>query len=160
MEFKVTLILLAFIALLLIWINNVWCYLTIKSTYEEKLKITKILAMSKDGFEPEISKVQSKRNLFKFIKTYMTKETNFVAHPEEFWWKKRVMYRKQEIEESYRQFLTSAAPIQEQEDFAYEGIFDEKNKKGKSPTKMNRSRIDISDIFGNLNRSKIEDDNK
>lgn len=114
--------------------------------------------MSRDGFETEISKVQSKRNLFKFIKTYMTKETNFVAHPEEYWWKKRVMYRKQDIEESYRQFLTSAAPQQEQEDFAYEGIFDKKNKKDNSPNKMNRSRIDLSGIFGNLNRSKVEED--
>ena len=40
--------------------------------------------MSRDRFETEISKVRSKWNLFKYIKTYIIKETNFVTHLEEY----------------------------------------------------------------------------
>lgn len=120
-------IILSLITLILLLLDVYWCYRVIKTKKEESMYITKILAMSKDGYETEISRVQSKRNLFKFIKTYMTKETNFVKHPEEYWWKRRVNYRKQEIEESYQQFIMNVAPQQEQEDFAYEGIFDKKS---------------------------------
>lgn len=77
-------ILSAVILLLLIY----WLYKVIVKTKQRSLHITKILAMSKDGYETEISRVQSKRNLFKFIKSYLTKETNFVSHPEEYWWKR------------------------------------------------------------------------
>ena len=115
--------------------------------------------MSKDGFETEVSRVQSKRNLFKLIKTFWSKEANFVSQPEEFWWKKQAQNRHEDIEESYRQFLTFVEPQNEQEDFAYEGIFDKKKSPHQVSAKVG-SKVDLSGFMGNLNRSKYEDEDK
>lgn len=126
----------------------------------EKLYIRKILAMSKDGYETEISRIQSKRNLFKFLKSYFVKETNFIAHPEEYWWKSNTIKKQRDIEESFQQFILDTAPQQVQEDFAYEGIFDKK-KDVQSPQKPSGSRMDVSMYFNTMNRSKIlKDDYK
>lgn len=112
--------------------------------------------MSKDGYETEVTRVQSKRNLFKFIKSYLVKETNFVAHPEDFWWKRNVIRKQHYIEESFQQYFLNVAPAQEQEDFAYEGIFDKKTDK--SPVKVTSNRMDVSNFINTLNRSKMVDE--
>lgn len=112
--------------------------------------------MSKDGYETEVTRVQSKRNLFKFIKSYLVKETNFVPHPEDFWWKRGVTRKRHYIEESFQQYFLNSAPVQEQEDFAYEGIFDKKNDK--SPLKIANNRMDVSNFINTLNRSKMVDE--
>jgi hypothetical protein len=116
--------------------------------------------MSKDGYETEISRVQSKRNLFKFLKSYFVKETNFITHPEEYWWKIHTSKKQRDIEESFQQFILDTAPQQVQEDFAYEGIFDKK-KDVQTPQKASGSRMDVSMYFNTMNRSKIlKDDYK
>lgn len=79
---------LTLIFMILIAMNTYWIYSVILYVIKRKLRIFKISILSKDGYEPEITRLQSKRNLFKFIKTYFTKEINFVPHPEEFWWRK------------------------------------------------------------------------
>jgi len=119
-----------------------WIYLTIVKTKVRSLFIHKIFALSKDGYEAEISRLQSKRNLFKFIKTYFVRETNFVPHPEEFWWKQSTYNKRKDIEESFQQFILNNAPQQEQEDFAYEGIFDKNNENDKSPMMGIGNRVD------------------
>ena len=131
-----------------------WLYLTILSIKEKNLVVTKIIAVSKDGYETEISRVQSKRNLFKFIKTYFVKETNFVTHPEEFWWKRSIFHKRKFIEESFQQFILNAGPQQEQEDFAYEGIFDKNDHIDKSPMRMKGARVD-QNFMNTLNRSNL-----
>jgi hypothetical protein len=131
-------------------------YKVIVKTKERALYITKILAISKDGYEKEISRVESKRNLFKFIKTYLVKETNFVSNPEEYWLKRKVYHKRKDIEESLQHFILNTAPINEQEEFAYEGIFDQ--KKDISPLKLKGSRMDLSNFINPLNRSKMVDD--
>ena len=86
--------------------------------------------MSKDGYETEISRLQSKRNLFKFIKTYFIKETDFISDPEEFWWKTNLTHKKHQIRESIKNFIENNQFVQDQnESFAYEGIFDQKENK-------------------------------
>lgn len=109
--------------------------------------------MSKDGYETELTRIQSKRNLFKFIKTYLTKEANFVSHPEGFWWKRAVFHKRKAIEESFQQFILNNAPQQEQEDFAYEGIFD-KNKEPDATPMKGAKRLESNFING-INRSTI-----
>lgn len=114
--------------------------------------------MSKDGYEQELTRVQSKRNLFKFIKSYMTKEVNFVAHPEEYWWKRGTQIKRRSIEENFQHLLLDVEKAPEQqEDFAYEGIFDKKPR-NQSPTKMKGSRMDVSNFIGTLNRSNFFED--
>jgi len=137
-----------------------WSYRITKWIKDEKLRITKIMIMSKDGYEPEITRVQSKRNLFKFIKTYFTKETNFVAHPEEYWWKKQLTFRKQDISDILKKFIeNNKGGVMQQEEFAYEGIFDKKEQQERSPIKLNNSRrMDASNIVGTLNKSKLADE--
>jgi len=129
-------------------------YLTIVKTKERSLFIHKIIALSKDGYETEISRLQSKRNLFKFIKTYFVRETNFVPHPEEFWWKQSTYKKQNDIEESFQQFILDNAPQQEQEDFAYEGIFDKNNENDKSPMMGIGNRVD-NNFKTAMNRSNM-----
>jgi hypothetical protein len=128
-------------------------YNVFENTKNRALFITKVVAVSKDGYEKEISRVESKRNLFKFIKTYLLKETNFVSDPEEYWWKRKVYHKRKDIEESLHQFILNAAPSQEQEEFAYEGIFDQKKKK--ETVMVKASRKDLFKFINPLNKKRV-----
>lgn len=61
--------------------------------------------------------------------------------------------KRRVIEESFQLLLNDAAPIQaQQEEFAYEGLFDQQKQKDKSPTKLKGSRMDLSNFINPLNR--------
>lgn len=49
--------------------------------------------------------------------------------------------------------LLDATPVQaQQEEFAYEGLFDQQKQKDRSPTKLKGSRMDLSNFINPLNR--------
>lgn len=129
-----------------------WWYHTTLGKKDESSYIRKIIAISKDGYEKEISRIKSKRNLFNFIKFYMTKGTDSGMHPEDFWWKRAVYHKRKEIEESFQQFILNNAPKQEQEDFAYEGIFDKNNEKENTPSKPKMKRLE-SNFMVSMNKT-------
>ena len=115
------------------------------------------MAVSKDGYEIDISRVQSKRNLARFIKTYLIKETNVPKNKneEEFWWKTKQKIMRKRFKKLPNIFSNFD---NENENFDYEGIFDQKEKVvDNAPMKVNKSRMDITNLYGSMHKGKDED---
>ena len=120
--------------------------------------MTKIIALSKDGFEKEIDRVQSKLNLFYFLKSH-DNDILLQKTYEERYWHLATQKTEQKIDNKYEKFLVDQAN-EVDENFAYEGLFDQENKKNlkKIGTGIDRSRIDVSHIMGPLSKSRIIDE--
>lgn len=116
-----------------------------------------ITALSRDGFEKEISRVESKRNLFNFIRQNYLKEIVELDDQEQFHWIARINRANKTYKKRLEMFLD-----RKQEDldevFAYEGIFDQKEKGNMKPnTLADRSRMEASYFMGTFSKSRIHD---
>jgi hypothetical protein len=84
-----------------------------------------ITGMSKDGFEREISRIESKRNFFYFIRKNYVGNQSDIHNDENVYWISKIKSREKKLNKQQEMFL--AGQFQDDDDdFAYEGIFDQK----------------------------------
>lgn len=114
-----------------------------------------ITAQSKDGFEKDISRIESKRNLFNFICNnkdntpdalfdYEKDNYNHIGFP---------IFKRKKFKNLENIILNFGDD--DDNNFAYEGIFDKKDPEKKVSNLADRSRMDISRFMGTFNQSRM-----
>lgn len=75
-------------------------------------------------------------------------ETIDVANDESSWWHLKTIYATDQLDDRIHKFMENFHAIQNNEDFAYEGIFDQKdNMISNANIKLDRSRHDMSQMI-------------
>lgn len=116
----------------------------------------RVTALSKDGWEKDINRGDSKRNLFYFIQHNVISEFDRKGNFEDLFWEKTTRKVAKQMKNRYERFLLNQAN-EIDKDFEYEGLFDQKEKKS-TKNIGDRSRIDISNIMGQLSKSRLGDE--
>lgn len=116
-----------------------------------------ITGQSKDGFEKDISRIESKRNFFYFIRKNYVGNQSDIHNDENVYWISKIKSREKKLQKQQEMFL--AGQFQDNDDnFAYEGIFDKKETDNRLTNKVDKSRMDISRIasgaFNNSNNNE------
>lgn len=87
-----------------------------------------------------------------FMRIFMKGEPTQFKNDEEFWWYTQIINSQNDLDDRYQKFIHNFKLNDHNEEFAYEGIFDQKEK-------VQNSRLEASYMFIPLNRSKIIEDN-
>ena len=153
-ELNAALLLLAIIFFVLVLTSAYWLYRVIKYIEHFYLTCEEVFSVSKDGFETVVSRKQSKRNFAMFMRLFMKGEPSKFKTDEEFWWYTKIIKSQYDLDDRYQKFIENFKLNDHNEEFAYEGIFDKKEKE-----KMQNSRLEASYMYIPLNRSKVIEDN-
>jgi hypothetical protein len=113
--------------------------------------------VSKDGFETVIDRKQSKMNLSNFLLQYMPLDTTEIKDNEASWWHLKTIIATDQLDNRIQKFLETFQLVHNNEEFAYEGIFDRKEESVMSPiNKFNKNRLEMSQMITPIDRSKCQ----
>lgn len=89
----------------------------------------------------------------------MARELKSIHKGEEFWWNSRLIKSENDLHDRYHKFVQNFNIFENNELFAYEGLFDKKEKNvfAASP-RLERSRFEKPNILAQLDQSRIGDD--
>lgn len=121
--------------------------------------VVHISARSKDGFEREISRKESKQNLYHFMKKNHSKTLEYFQTDEREYWAARVKKRGKQLIKEYELFLTQKDQ-DINENFDYEGIFDKQDSDKKPSAVLDRTRMDLSRYMGGLSQSRMQENSQ
>ena len=103
-----------------------WSHQNYKRIKMTKYKSIEIFAVSKDGYDTELTRLESKRNFSNFLETYMSLEVAAVKDDDEFWWYKHTSRTKKDLKDRFQKFISQVYDTTD--NFQYEGIFDKKEE--------------------------------